>query len=103
VASLRGRTLREALEGVPPDLLKMWIHVEGPERVLEFVKTKRPDFALPLDSAHICHTCQYLHHSAEALETLGRYQKEVEGRILEQYLIACAGREIATALTPARG
>ena len=100
VASLRARTLREALEEVPPDLLKMWIHVEGPERVLEFVKEKAPDFRLPLDSAHICHTCQFLHRSAEALEVLGWHRQEVEDRVLDPYLLSCAGREIATALSP---
>jgi len=100
VASLRRRTLAEALEEAPPDLLKMWIHVEGPEKVLEFVREKAPGFRLPLDSAHICHTCQFLHQSPEALDALGRHRREVEERILGQYLLACAGREIAVALSP---
>ena len=98
VASLRHQTLREALEGVPPDLLKMWLHVEGPERILEFVKEREPAFPLPLDSAHICHTCQYLHQSPVAMAVVARHREEVEGRVLEAYLLGAVSREIAAAL-----
>jgi len=94
VASLRQRTLKQALEAVPPDLLKMWIHLEGPERVLEFVRERLPAFPLPLDSAHICHTCQYLFRSPEALRILREHQAEVEDRVLEQYLLLAAGDEL---------
>jgi len=98
VASLRERSLAQALESVQPDLLKMWIHVEGPERVLDFVKEKLPDFQLPLDSAHICHTCQYLFRSPEALAVLRVCQEEVEARILERYLLRAAGDELVAGL-----
>jgi hypothetical protein len=98
VGSIRDRSLGQALAEVQPDLLKMWLHVEGPERVLEFVRDRLPGFALPLDSAHICHTCQFLHASPEAMATLARYQQEVEGRILERYLLVCAGDEVLAQL-----
>lgn len=98
VASLRALTLREALESVPEGLLKMWIHVEGPERILEFVREKRPGFRLPLESAHICHTCRFLHGSREAMEVLAQHRQEVEARVLEKFMLAAAGRKIAAAL-----
>lgn len=98
VASVRDRTLAEALAQVPPDLLKIWIHVEGPERILAFVKDKDPGFALPLESAHICHTCQYLFTSPRALAVLARHQQEVEGRILDRYLTVAAGRTLMAGL-----
>jgi len=98
LGSLRSRTLREVLDRVPPDLIKMWIHAEGPERVLEFVQSKDPSFPLPLDSAHICHTCQYLFRSPRALEILRDCQGEVEARILEKYLLLSAGDELAANL-----
>jgi hypothetical protein len=98
LGSVRDRSLAQALEAVEPDLIKMWIHVEGPERVLEFVREKAPGFRLPLESAHICHTCQYLHDSPEALEVLRRHGAEVEGRILEKHLLAAAGHRLAAQL-----
>jgi len=98
VANLRRQTLRAALEGIAPGLLKMWIHVEGPERVLEFVREKVPGFPLPLDSAHICHTCRYLHGSPEALAVLARHRQEVEDRVLGQFMLSQTGQAIAAAL-----
>lgn len=98
MGSLEHMTLKEVMERVAPDLLKMWIHVEGPERVLEFVQAKDPDFPLPLDSAHICHTCQYLFSSPRALEILREHQGEVEQRVLEQYFVMSAGDELAAQL-----
>ena len=98
VSSVRDRSLGAALAEVRPDLLKMWIHVEGPERVLEFVKEKAPEFQLPLDSAHICHTCQYLHDSPRSREILRRFGHEVETRILEKYLLVAAGNQLAARL-----
>jgi len=88
--SLKDRTLGEAIRAVQPDLLKLWIHVEGPERILEFLKERDPDLELPLDSAHICHTCQYLHASPRAMAALRGQAREVEDRILEQYFLASA-------------
>lgn len=98
LASLRGMTLREALEASPPDLLKMWIHVEGPERVLAFVREKDPGVELPLESAHMCHTCQYLHRNSRAMELLARHAGEVEARVVERFLLASACREVMAAL-----
>jgi hypothetical protein len=98
VANLRDRTLAAALAEVPPDLLKMWIHLEGPEQVLAFVHAKDPAVALPLDSAHICHTCQYLFRHARALEVLARHRDEVEARVLERYQTTTAGQGPLAAL-----
>lgn len=93
VASVQDRTLASALAGVPPDLLKIWIHLDGPEAVLAFVRTRDPGLPLPLESAHICHTCQHLHHSPRALAVLARHRGEVEARILDRFLTTAAGRD----------
>ena len=98
IGTVRDRSLGQALAAVPADLLKMWIHVEGPERVLEFLKEKAPDLQLPLESAHICHTCQYLHDDARSRELLLRHGHEVAERILERYLLAAAGHQLAAKL-----
>ena len=98
VGTVRDRSLRQALEEVRPDLLKLWIHVEGPERVLDFVKDKDPDFRLPLESAHICHTCQHLFTSPQALAVLARHREEVEARVLDRYLTAAAAQGLLARL-----
>lgn len=96
VSSIKDKTLSEAIAEVQPDLLKMWIHVEGPEKILDFVKTKRPNFELPVDSSHICHTCQYLHSSVEAKEVLVEHSQEVEDRVLEKYYMTAVSMEVGS-------
>ena len=93
--SLKDRTLGEAIAAIQPDLLKMWIHLEGPERILEWIKERDPDRELPLDSAHICHTCQYLHASPRAMAALRAHAREVEERIMEQYFLDSAALDWA--------
>ena len=98
VASVRDRSLASALAGVPPDLLKIWIHLDGPEQVLAFVRSKDPAIRLPLESAHICHTCQHLFTSPEALAVLARHRQEVEARVLDRYLTATAAQGLLARL-----
>ena len=95
VGSIRAQSLKEAIRGIQPDLLKMWIHAEGPEKVLDFVKEKAPDFQLPLDAAHICHTCQYLYANDHAKEVLRAHYREVEDRVLEKYFLTAVSLDMA--------
>ncbi len=50
--------------------------------------------ALIEDSAHICHTCQYLFRSPLALKVLRQHQGEVEARFLETCLLLAAGDDL---------
>ena len=95
VGSLKDRALGEAIAAIQPDLLKLWIHLEGPERILDFLKERDPGLELPLDSAHICHTCQYLHASTRAMAALRAHAGEVQDRILEQYFLEAAAKDWA--------
>jgi len=85
LGSVEVTPLDELIGTADVDLLKMWIHVEGPERILEFVKTKDPDFQLPTDVSHICATCTRLHRDKVALRVIAQYSEEVEERILSRY------------------
>jgi hypothetical protein len=99
LANLRDRTLRQGLDDAAPDLLKMWIHVEGPEAILAFARDRDPEVELPDRSAHICHTCQFLHRNHRVLEVLARHRREVEERVLERFLMASACAEVMASLT----
>ncbi len=86
LGSVAKRTLGEGLAPAPDDLLKMWIHVDGQERILHFVKQHAPEYELPLSSSHPCETCLYLYEDQTVREVLfDRYQEEEE-RVVNLYL-----------------
>lgn len=94
LGSVAHQTLADALAGAPDDLLKIWIHVAGPERVLNFVKLHQPDYALPLDSPHPCETCLHLYRDPIANDVIRNHYKEIETPILNMYFASLANQEI---------
>lgn len=96
IGSVAEKTLREAIESEPDDFLKIWIHVAGPERILQFVKRFTPEFPLPLSSPHPCETCLHLYESPIALSTLKKHYKEIETEITTLYLAGLARQEISS-------
>jgi hypothetical protein len=70
LGSVAERTLAEVLDDAPNELLKYWIHVEGPERILEFVQRFEPEYRLPVESPSMCQTCLHLHRDATVRRVL---------------------------------
>lgn len=70
LGSVAERALGDVLTDAPNDFLKYWIHVEGPEAVLEFVRRFVPDYRLPVESPAMCQTCLHLHRDEVAQRTI---------------------------------
>jgi pyruvate-formate lyase-activating enzyme len=70
LGSVAERSIAEVLHAAPNDLLKYWIHVDGPEAVLDFVKRFEPDYPLPVESPDMCQTCLHLHRDKLARQVL---------------------------------
>ena len=85
LGSVATRTLKEALDTSDDDLIKLWLHVAGPEKMLMFVKEHLPDYELPRRYADICQTCVHLHRDKEAMRILREHVDEVERDILWVY------------------
>jgi len=85
LGSVAKRTLGEGLAPAPDDLLKMWIHVDGQERILHFVKQHAPEYELPLSSSHPCETCLYLYEDKTVRDVLFDHYQEEE-RVVKLYL-----------------
>jgi pyruvate-formate lyase-activating enzyme len=90
VGSIKDRSLKEVLAEAPDDFLKIWIHVAGPERVLEFVKSHVPEYQLPLKSVHPCETCLHLYSDPVALGVITSKYKDVEKDIVPLFLAGIA-------------
>ncbi|MBV8369796.1 MAG: radical SAM protein [Candidatus Eremiobacteraeota bacterium] len=77
LGSVAERSLAEVLEGAPNELLKYWLHVEGPERILEFVQRFEPDYRLPAESPSMCQTCLHLHRDPVAQRVLAEHADDI--------------------------
>lgn len=94
LGSVRDATIPQLLADTPDDLLKIWIHVEGPERVLEFVKRHQPDYRLPIESVHPCQTCLHLTRDEVAKQVLREHYREKEAELLPLYFAGLTQRKI---------
>ena len=94
LGSIEEKTLSEVLEAAPDDFLKIWIHVQGPERVLEFVKSKVPDYRLPVESVHPCTTCLHLYKDELARRIIFEQYTEVEEHISNLFLAGLSTSEL---------
>ena len=101
LGSVADRSLTEVVERTPDDFLKIWIHVEGPERVLEFVKRHVPDYELPTDSVHPCQTCLHLHRDETARRVLREHYRSEEDRVTDLYLAGIASQGVSNRTLPA--
>jgi len=92
LGSIADRTLGDVLATAPDDFLKIWIHVEGPERVLEFVKTHKPDYELPVSCVHPCETCLHLYRDETAKAVIAEHYREKEADVVQLFLTGAAVR-----------
>ena len=93
LGSVAQRTIAEVLGSAQDDLVKMWLHVEGPEEILRFVASHDEEYRLPLLSASRCTTCLELHRDQRAMAVLRRHAHEVEERVVNAFLSMQLARE----------
>lgn len=102
IGTLEGSTLKNIIEATPADLLQMWLHVDGPEKILQFVKNKNPSFQIPKDSYHICHTCLYLYKNKQVRHVIEKFYKEVEQDILDRFYLEIISKEFTAKTASSR-
>lgn len=83
-------SLPDVLDAAEDDLLKMWLQVEGPERILDFLREKEPSLGFPAMAVHPCESCLFLFRSPLVRDLLLRHYKEVEGKVVERFMAGLA-------------
>lgn len=105
LGSIQDRTLKEVIDSADDDFLKIWIHVDGPERILNFVKSHDVSYFLPLSSTHPCETCLHLYKDPRVHEVIRENYHSQEERVVSLYLSnltsTTLSRQIANTLTAA--
>jgi organic radical activating enzyme len=91
------RPLREMFEAQFDDFLKSWVHVEGPQAILDYAHEKNPEVpsARQLKVVHKCEACAYIHQSPAVRATLqDHYVEKVPSVLLRQRLKVAWGDKI---------
>lgn len=70
IGNLREKTIKQILDETVDDFLKMWIHLEGPQAVIDYARGF--DDSIPPGDiyAHICHACRVLYNDVRVRKAI---------------------------------
>jgi Radical SAM superfamily len=96
LGSVADRSIADVLGNAANELLKYWIHVEGPERILEFVRRYEPGYRLPAESPSMCQTCLHLHRDPVAKRVLAEHAGDIPAEGIVRAFIALTDARAAS-------
>jgi hypothetical protein len=98
LGSLRQRSLRELYEAQFDDFLKIWLWVEGPEKILYFVTRKDHRIQYDNEVTHPCQTCARIFLDPLVREVLRKhYQEKVPDILFRYHIKRTLGRKVSQA------
>jgi HKD family nuclease len=92
IGSLKEKTLGELYQEAVEDLMKMWLFVEGPERIIAWAATKDPTIDWENKYAHQCDACRALYHDPKIREVIKKYHQEKKADILFRFALINKGK-----------
>ena len=81
------------------DFLKIWIHVDGPVRIVKKLLGDEAD-ALLADTVHICQACVVMHQNERIRAALERRWREFAPDVLHRFFLDVAFQERTTSGAP---
>jgi Radical SAM superfamily len=96
----RGRSLAELLESAGTDFMKIWIFVDGPQRILAWAATKDPRIVWERRYAHHCHACLALFQDPRVRRTIAGHYRERVHDVLVRYSLVLGNQELQPAAAP---
>ena len=67
------------------DFMKIWLHVEGPEKILAWAASKNPDINWENRYSHHCHACLALYKDEKVREVIRSFYHEKLDEVLLKY------------------
>jgi hypothetical protein len=89
---LQRHPMRELLDRAAYDFLKIWLFVEGPERVLAWAASKDPSIEWEDRYAHNCDACRAMYHDERVMRVIEQHYDEKYADILFKYALYQGGR-----------
>jgi len=85
-APWQGGNLDDLLEAGSRDFMKIWLHVDGPERILAWAAGKDPRIEWEYRYAHHCHACLALYEDPLVREAIRTHHRERVDDVLTRYV-----------------
>lgn len=90
-----GYSLQEIYGHAVEDFMKIWLYVEGPEKILAWAGSKDPSIKWEGRYAHHCHACLAIYKDAKVREVIRKcYGEKVEEILLRYYLLVKRTRSV---------
>jgi len=93
-AAWRGAPLLELLEEAGKEFIKIWLFVDGPERILAWAGNKNPHIQWENRYAHHCHACLALFQDPLVRETIAKNYRERVDDVLMRYSVLLRHQEL---------
>jgi hypothetical protein len=85
VGDARTGGLRALYDSQLEDFIKIWLRVEGPEKIFHFATQKDPRLEFPDGATHPCQTCAALFLNPRVREVLKRHHREKVPEVMFRY------------------
>ena len=88
-----GKAVADLLEESCNDFMKIWLFVDGPEKILAWAASKNPNIDWENRYAHMCHACLAIYKSPEVRRTIAQHYRERVDDVLFRYNIKLRKQE----------
>ncbi|GAB4171270.1 MAG: radical SAM/SPASM domain-containing protein [Calditrichia bacterium] len=69
------------------DFMKIWLFVDGPLGIINFMKKKFPELAIENNFAHECDACRYIYNNIYLKEKIRKIYQEIENYVFFKYFL----------------
>ncbi len=95
LGDLRKDSIAKILQQVPDDFIKIWIHLEGPRKVMQYAKCIDDSIDCVANDAHICETCRAVYANPKIRSVLKDNPPPFRDKLILQY-----SRQLLTGSAP---
>lgn len=86
IGNIWGKSLHELNDIARSDFIKIWLAVDGPERILHYAMQKNPKIVLSEEFVHPCQACQLLYEKRDWHEAITNIAREKAEEVYDKYL-----------------
>ena len=88
LGSLKDKTIPQLLRETPDDFVKIWVHLQGPDAVVEYARKIDPTIEVPPNLAHICETCRFMYNNPKVMEAVMKCPPPFKDQIVQEYVFS---------------
>lgn len=80
-----GITLKQLLDDMPADFLKVWLRMKGPRDIINYARSYDPSIPLYNDKLHICDLCKQVYMDRRVRRVISRHTPKFKDFIIKSF------------------